>query len=58
MTNDEIHDGALARFGSEPLARQLAIVRHMHADLQAVARQSEYRSDDAERSCPAISLPT
>ena len=32
MTNLELHDRALARFGSEDLANKLAIVRQFHRD--------------------------
>ena len=58
MTDADIHDLALGRYGSEHLARKLAIVRQMHANLQAVEHHSEYRSDDAERPHSVIYLPT
>jgi hypothetical protein len=57
MTDAELHDWALGRYGSEVLARKLAIVRQMHADLQL----AEHHSDLAvgvERPATVIYLPT
>ena len=56
MTDVEIHDWALGRYGSEHLACKLAIVRQMHADVQ-LAEHHQILADDEQRPHPVICLP-
>ena len=50
MTDVEIHDWALGRFGSEHLACKLAIVRQMHADVQLAEHHRILADDESVRT--------
>ena len=56
MTDAELHDWALGRYGSEHLARKLAIVRQMHADAQLAEHHSDL-ADGVKRPATVIYLP-
>ena len=53
ITDAELRDWALTRYGSERLACKLAIVRQMHADLQISDHHRDV-SDDVERPASVI----
>jgi hypothetical protein len=57
VTDPELHDWALGRYGSEHLARKLAIVRQMHADVQLAEHHCDLR-DGVKRPATVIYLPT
>jgi hypothetical protein len=57
MTDPELHDWALGRYGSEHLARKLAIVRQMHADAQLAEHHCDL-ADDVQRPATVIYVPT
>ncbi len=48
MKTPKVKSWTLRRNGSAHGARALAIVRQMHAEVQAVGHDSEYRPDDVE----------
>lgn len=45
-TDAELHDWALARYGSEEIAGQIEIVRQLFEDVQTIERRGDLPADD------------